>query len=499
MKPIDLAFRLLKNVDEYEFDRDNYISAGAERSVYGTSNPNEVLKIPSSYQRQLLPTVSWDSDVNHWADKINTPDMMAGQALSQMGYPILPERPTTVRIGGKRRPATAQTRISDVWANHPEVTEQAIKDFEHSLGGELREPIGEGIGYFSPKSDRDALLEAISFGDLHGKNIAVDKDGNLKVIDSSMILPSPHHIAFQNIPLGPTDFITMPKGYNTMKRWSKINPEKRHTFTSLFGDKDKARYFRDIEDMSSADKRGQDVSYNEYLDTLNQLKFMNERIDNPEQLTLWEAIKNTPEYLSYGLAEHYRKKALYGDADEFQSYNKIADNYANQLSSEDYHRMHIVDRLSRDAEKARNIINMKNTQKSEPMDLAWRLLKMPKPDFPYYGNPEEFSISHNFIPWNSEGEEHLPEDDNMKIIEVAAHQGLEEYGMEPMKYGHASFYVENDKLIPRTAYTHPSFRRGGIATDLYNHAEQVTGLPVVDESPMQSEDALRFWENRSDM
>ena len=138
-------------------------------------------------------------------------------------------------------------------------------------------------------------------------------------------------------------------------------------------------------------------------------------------------------------------------------------------------------------------------QKSEPMDLAWRLLKMPKPDFPYYGNPEEFSISHNFIPWNSEGEEHLPEDDNMKIIEVAAHQGLEEYGMEPMKYGHASFYVENDKLIPRTAYTHPSFRRGGIATDLYNHAEQVTGLPVVDESPMQSEDALRFWENRSDV
>ena len=134
-----------------------------------------------------------------------------------------------------------------------------------------------------------------------------------------------------------------------------------------------------------------------------------------------------------------------------------------------------------------------------PMDLAWRLLKMPKPDFPYYGNPEEFSISHNFIPWNSEGEEHLPEDDNMKIIEVVAHQGLEEYGMEPMKYGHASFYVENDKLIPRTAYTHPSFRRGGIATDLYNHAEQVTGLPVVDESPMQSEDALRFWENRSDM
>ena len=151
--------------------------------------------------------------------------------------------------------------------------------------------------------------------------------------------------------------------------------------------------------------------------------------------------------------------------------------------------------LARRYQKAIGIL----TNKSEPMDLAWRLLKMPKPDFPYYGNPEEFSISHNFIPWESEGEEHLPEDDNMKIIEVAAHQGLEEQGMEPMKYGHASFYVENDKLIPRTAYTHPSFRRGGIATDLYNHAEQVTGLPVVDESPMQSEDALRFWENRSDM
>jgi len=120
-----------------------------------------------------------------------------------------------------------------------------------------------------------------------------------------------------------------------------------------------------------------------------------------------------------------------------------------------------------------------------PFDQAWALIKMPKPDFPYYGDPEKFSINHT-----------ISEDG--KQIDVAAHQGLDEYDMPPMRYGHASFMIRDEKLIPRTSYTHPSFRRGGISTDLYNHAEKVTGLPVVDDSPMQSPDASAFWANRED-
>jgi len=142
-----------------------------------------------------------------------------------------------------------------------------------------------------------------------------------------------------------------------------------------------------------------------------------------------------------------------------------------------------------------------------PFDQAWSLLKMPKPDFPYVYDPDQFSITHDYIDYDPSEEEYMTDNDEYfnegKILQVAAHQGMKglkgEDNVEPMKYGHSSFYMDGDKLIPRTAYTHPSFRRGGIATDLYNHAEQVTGLPVVDESPMQSEDALRFWENRSDM
>ena len=139
-----------------------------------------------------------------------------------------------------------------------------------------------------------------------------------------------------------------------------------------------------------------------------------------------------------------------------------------------------------------------------PFDQAWALLKMPKPDFPYAYDPDQFSITHDYIDYEPSKEEYMTDNDEYfnegKILQVVAHQGMEglkgEDNVEPMKYGHSSFYVDGDKLIPRTAFTHPSFRRWGIATDMYDHAEKVTGLPVVDETPIQSEDARKFWANR---
>jgi hypothetical protein len=115
-------------------------------------------------------------------------------------------------------------------------------------------------------------------------------------------------------------------------------------------------------------------------------------------------------------------------------------------------------------------------------DIAWTVLKMPKPDFPYYGNPEEFSLQHEY--------------DKNGNLHVAALQGLSAYGQSPMKYGYAQFMVDDGKLIPLAAYTNPNFRRGGIATDMYNHAEKITGLAVQNTDFMQSDDARSFWANR---
>jgi len=117
-----------------------------------------------------------------------------------------------------------------------------------------------------------------------------------------------------------------------------------------------------------------------------------------------------------------------------------------------------------------------------PFDRAWVLLKMPKEDFPYYGDPEEFFLQHEY--------------DRHGNLHVVAMQGLEAYGQPPMRYGYARFMVADGKLIPVASYTHPSFRRQGIATDMYNHAEQVTGLTAQNSGFMQSEDAEAFWANR---
>ena len=96
-----------------------------------------------------------------------------------------------------------------------------------------------------------------------------------------------------------------------------------------------------------------------------------------------------------------------------------------------------------------------------PFDQAWVLLKMPKPDFPYAYDPDQFSITHDFIDYDPSQEEYMTDNDDYfyggKILQVAANQGMEglkgEDDVEPMKYGHASFYMDGDKLIPRTAFT----------------------------------------------
>lgn len=117
---------------------------------------------------------------------------------------------------------------------------------------------------------------------------------------------------------------------------------------------------------------------------------------------------------------------------------------------------------------------------------AWGLVKAPpKPDFPYYGDPKDYHLIHS---WS----------ENKDRLNVAAIQDLSKYSDgEYMQYGLASFMpTDEGTLIPLTAGTQEGYRRFGIMTELYAYAEKISGMTIVNQSPMQSADATAFWETR---
>ena len=127
---------------------------------------------------------------------------------------------------------------------------------------------------------------------------------------------------------------------------------------------------------------------------------------------------------------------------------------------------------------------------NEPFDRAWSLLKAPpKPDFPYFGDAKDYHLVHS---WNEKGDR----------LSVAAVQDTSMYS-EPddyeayVQYGLASFTpTDEGTLIPVTAGVQEGYRRWGIMTELYDYAEEITGMPVVNQNPWQSADAKAFWETR---
>ena len=118
---------------------------------------------------------------------------------------------------------------------------------------------------------------------------------------------------------------------------------------------------------------------------------------------------------------------------------------------------------------------------------------MLKPDFPYYGDAEDC-----FLNMRKLDEDMDATSDSPKYVEIGFFQDLSAYGdSQPFQYAHAQFIVREDRLVPRTVWTREYYRRWGIMTMLYDTVEQQMGLPVVDESPMQSADARAFWANRN--
>jgi len=123
-----------------------------------------------------------------------------------------------------------------------------------------------------------------------------------------------------------------------------------------------------------------------------------------------------------------------------------------------------------------------------PIEAAWCVLKMPKEDFPYWGDPDEFRMEHEF---RNTG------DAVGQQIVVTALQGLEKYGeQQPFVYGQATLMIKDDHLRPFTVWVHPQYQRQNLATEMYDRAEEVTGLKVENLNEWQSRSAQAFWENR---
>ena len=121
---------------------------------------------------------------------------------------------------------------------------------------------------------------------------------------------------------------------------------------------------------------------------------------------------------------------------------------------------------------------------------------MLKPDFPYYGDAVDCFL--NMVKLDENMDYCEDTSNSPKYVDIGFFQDLTAYGdSQPFQYAHAQFIIHEDRLVARTVWTREYYRRWGIMTMLYDTVEQFMGLPVVDESPMQSADARAFWANRN--
>jgi len=117
-----------------------------------------------------------------------------------------------------------------------------------------------------------------------------------------------------------------------------------------------------------------------------------------------------------------------------------------------------------------------------------------KPNFPFYGDSDKTELTYSI-------QEYKYDDRYNRMtstISIAYCQHLDEYDMEPMKYGVAEFIIIEGRLSPMYVMVLKPYRRFGVATTMYNLAESITGFKVENDSALQTKDARAFWLNRGD-
>ena len=315
MSPFDAAWSVLKQEIPDLSPQLQGLGLGAEKAVTRGPNPDLAYK-RGTYNEGIHPIA-----------------VAAGNALSQMGYPFLPETPMAALVpkatavgvqrgedgrglGAKRRGIVTQPLVSstlDEFRDSPSYREKQ-QALEEALN--LREPVMPHRHPGSPPHSEDAkafkrrryarritdplLSNVVGVADLHEGNIGF-RDGKPYVID----------FAAANLLAGhPLDSTVRHHWINRAGDMRRLPPEQRRTFVDLYSDRSLFDPWNAISPETWSKENARD--YARYLNSIRALQFYNSLAEDPEQMRLFEfdpdAFGARPDDL--GQLHYYRARAM---------------------------------------------------------------------------------------------------------------------------------------------------------------------------------------------
>jgi GNAT superfamily N-acetyltransferase len=166
---------------------------------------------------------------------------------------------------------------------------------------------------------------------------------------------------------------------------------------------------------------------------------------------------------------------------EFEWYMENTDLYSNYSSSDTLWEefltiSEVKDKLSKSNKKARSLNDeiFKRKVKSNPF----------RRNNPYSIKPNPISYIHK-----------IQECTDFNYYEIIAYDGS-------IEVGHYIFVLHlspKKKLIVEDSFTHPVYRRRGVATKAYDYIENLTGMKITPVPDEQTEEASLFWKKRQSM
>jgi len=283
MIAFDVAWSVIKQeypLIQQDFRLPTHRGEGARAAVFQPEGQEIVHKIPKSQDivRGANPP---PSDGNFVVDNpLFLHEIATMNALSQLGYPIVPERPAMARtippdwmadVSREPRAVRALTqRAADPMGD-------AVEDYQTRRNHPGIRALRDQYGGWGADQD-DALMRYVDAHDIRPANMGVF-DGEAKILDMQTALPVS---AWDNQPIA---------NNVSFKRMMTLPDEQRRSFTELFSDKsqfDPWRTQQAYQSMNDLSNRAFDKAYAEYLNRVNNMKNMSSFIDDPYQTRLEE-------------------------------------------------------------------------------------------------------------------------------------------------------------------------------------------------------------------
>ena len=281
MIAFDSAWSVIKQeypLIQQDFRLPTHRGEGARAAVFQPEGQEIVYKIPKPQDivRGANPPPS-DGDL-----VVNNPlflhEIATMNALSQLGYPIEPERPAMVRTipadwmaDVSREPRTVRAltqRAADPMAGD-------VEDYQRKRNHPGIRALRDQYGGWGEDQD-DALMRYVDAHDIRPANMGVF-DGEAKILDMQSSAPSR---SYANLP-----------DSALLENLMYVPDEQRRSFTELFSDKSQfdpwrtQQAYQSVNDLSN---RAFDKAYAEYLNQVDNLKNMSSFIDDPYQTRLEE-------------------------------------------------------------------------------------------------------------------------------------------------------------------------------------------------------------------